>query len=297
MEEHQIINNYRVIKKLGESKVVEVFLCIKDSQRYTLKVQKVQEDEVGMCEASQDFIKEISALEKGRHPFVIDMIESFQWEDENHKFRWCIVLEYADGGDLIEKYCHQKIKVLEKQALTSITQIILALEHLSKFGIKTFDVNPQSLVLVSENLGESVKIGNLYIKIEDQSECCSKKSVYSSLYLAPENLLKGDSPLQSVWSLGVILYELLTGGEHPYENTSDSSNYLSRLSRLTLKSNPLINAALMDLLRLMLEKDASKRITISELLNQPLIAKQIDEYITEMTFGKQITEIITRQTG
>ncbi|TNV80548.1 hypothetical protein FGO68_gene12773 [Halteria grandinella] len=297
MNAPQMINNYKVIKKLGEGKLVDVFLCFKDEEKSVLKVQKQLKSEIKMCDSTYAFIEEISAHKKARHPFIIEMIESFLWEDENHNFRWCIVLEYADGGDLYEKYYHPKRRIQEKQALNWIAQIALALDHLQKVGIKTYDIKPQNIVIVGEKSGGMAKIGDLrYIK-EDYFGRSNVTHTNSSLYFPPEKQQNRDSPNLDIWSLGILFYELLTGGEHPFEIQPNSMDYLSRLPRLELRQNQLVRDNFKDLIKLMIEKDISKRLSVSQLLDQPLIVRKIDGFIFEMMFGEQITDIIIQQTG
>ncbi|TNV79850.1 hypothetical protein FGO68_gene4227 [Halteria grandinella] len=290
-----MIQNYRVIMKIGEGKTVDVYLAIKDNKCVAIKVQKMLEDEIKMCYLSQAFIEEISALEKARHPFIIGLIESFLWEDENHNFRWCIVLENADGGDLYEKYWSPKRKVSEKQALNWAAQIILALHHLHMQGIKIYEIKPQNIVIVGENLGGIAKIGDLRHIKEDYFGRSNTKLASTSLYFAPEILQKRDSPLMDVWSLGILMYELLTGGEHPFEDNLNGKNYLTRLPRLDYRQNPSISPQFKELIQLMLEKDASKRISIEQLMKDPFIKRKIDVYIDEMIFGEQITAVLSGQ--
>lgn len=77
-----------------------------------------------------------------------------------------------------------------------------------------------------------------------------------------------------LWSIGIIWYELLTGGEHPFE-TEFNGGYLSRLPRLDYRQNPLISQEMKGLLKLLLEKKPSDRLSINELLCHKLVKEKI----------------------
>ncbi|TNV72658.1 hypothetical protein FGO68_gene16753 [Halteria grandinella] len=287
LEQQLVINNYRTIKKLGEGKQVTHYLAIDElHHRFcTLKLQKSSNDLVKFCKSSQAFVEEISALTKAKHPFVVEMIESFLWEDENKKMIWCIVLEHADGGNLYDNYIQKKEKVNEKIALNWLAQISLAFAHLSSVGLSNFNLLPHSIYLIGEKQRGTVKIGSLgYLKEE-------KAMIILEKYLAPEQLDGQNLQKKFLWSLGIIWYELLTGGEHPFD-VEFNEGYLQRLPRLDFRQNPSISQEMKALLQLQLEKKSSERISINELLCHKTVKEKIVCFIEHCLFNEQDIDVL-----
>lgn len=100
---YSVINNYRIIKLLGEGSFGSVFLVedMLTNQRFTMKKQKDMGDEEKQYYANKDIKEEIKFLQTNDHPFIIKQIESFpEPGKEGRDARQCIILEHADGGSL-----------------------------------------------------------------------------------------------------------------------------------------------------------------------------------------------------
>ncbi|TNV80405.1 hypothetical protein FGO68_gene11492 [Halteria grandinella] len=291
LEQQLAIKHYRTIMKQGEGKQVTVYLAFDESRRSlcTIKLQKIIENEVKRCKSNQAFIKEISALIKAKHPFVIEMFDSFLWEDENKKLRWCIVLEHADGGNLYDNFIQKREKVSEKIVLNWLAQISLALSHLSTAGLINFDLSSRNIFLFGEKLRGTVKIGSLGYLKEDTAIASPER------YLAPEQLEGSSIQKLFLWSIGIILYELMTGGDHPFE-TEFNGGYLSKLPRLDYRQNPAISQDLNSLLKLLLEKKPSDRISINDLLCHKLVKEKIVCFIEHCFVNEQDIDVIISQT-
>ncbi|TNV80398.1 hypothetical protein FGO68_gene16937 [Halteria grandinella] len=291
LQQQLVIKQYRTIKKIRVGNFVTVYLAFDEIRHRvcTIKLQKTLNDEYRMCKSNQAFVEEISALTKAKHPFVIDMIESFLWEDENNKMRWCIVLEHADGGNLYDNYIQKKEKVNEKIALNWLAQISLALAHLCTAGLTNFDLSPRNIFLFYEKMSGTVKISG-YGYLEEDNEIENPER-----YLAPEQIEGKNLQMKQTWAIGIIWYELLTGGEHPFE-TEFNGGYMSRLPRLDFRQNHAMSQVMKALLKLLLLKKPIERISINELLCHRLVKEKIVCFIEHCFVNEQDIEVLISQT-
>tara|TARA_B110000211_G_scaffold233397_1_gene299507 strand:+ start:242 stop:1339 length:1098 start_codon:yes stop_codon:yes gene_type:complete len=119
------------------------------------------------------------------------------------------VLEYCNGGDL-SYYIEQGITTFDTKYFY---EILDALEYLFKNDILHRDIKPQN-ILINNN---SIKISDFgFAKSFEKNELITT-FCGSPLYMAPEIILNREYTYMSdIWSLGVVLYELLVK-EHPYK--------------------------------------------------------------------------------
>ncbi|TNV80121.1 hypothetical protein FGO68_gene4934 [Halteria grandinella] len=267
IEQQLVIKHYRTIKKLAEGKLATVHLAFDESHHRlcSVKLQKIIDNEVKRCKSNQAFIKEISALKKAKHPFIIELIDSFYWEPQNQPSRWVLVLEHADGGTLYDTFIKPCKPPPDKHSLAWFAQLSLALAHLNSLSINKVNLNPYCIVIVGEKTGGVAKIGEMgYVT----SDCIDKegKLVSASRYYAPEQFNEEGVTKKNNWALGIVFYELLTGGQHPFESSFNEISYLTRLPKLEFRQNSMISKDMKDLFKLLLEKNPLQRICIQDLL-------------------------------
>jgi serine/threonine protein kinase len=98
-----IINDYRILDKLGEGAYGSAFLAehTKTNKKYAIKIpREPDEQEFIFKEAiNKETDMEIQVLSKVKHPFIISMVDWFPLPDDRHE-RKCIVMEFAEGNNL-----------------------------------------------------------------------------------------------------------------------------------------------------------------------------------------------------
>ncbi|TNV80463.1 hypothetical protein FGO68_gene16595 [Halteria grandinella] len=257
LEQQLTIKQYRAIKKIGQGALVTVYLAFDQTNHRlcTIKLQKIDHNEVKKCKSNQAFINEISALKRAKHPFIIELLDSFYWEYQTQVFLWVIVLEHADGGDLYDSFIKISAPATEKQAITWLAEVSLALAHLNNLNLFQLDLNPQSIVIIGEKMGGLAKIGEMGF-IPTDSFDNDGKVVSASRYYAPEQLNEVAHTKKNCWSLGIVFYELLTGGQQPFEIYFNSNIYLTRLPRLELRQSSLVANETKELLKITASKIA-----------------------------------------
>lgn len=151
---------------------------------------------------------EIKLLKDLKHPFIISYKGSFI-----DKFRFlCIVMDYADGGDLYKQITQQKKQgslFSEDQIMEWFVQICLAIKYIHDKKILHRDLKTQNIFLTKSN---HIKLGDFGIARVLQNTCdCAQTQIGTPFYISPE-ICNSEAYNQKsdIWSLGCVLYELAT---------------------------------------------------------------------------------------
>ena len=176
-------------------------------------------------------------------------------------FNFYFIMEYVSCGtlfDLIKKH-----SFLEEKTFQPIfAQIILALDYLhSKQNIGHMDLKPQNVLLDEDN---NIRLSDFGLSKKFTEESIPNPKQGTLHYFAPERLSsKTITKAVDIWSLGVILYYALVGC-HPF----DGSNKNSIIKKI-LNTEPdypiFLRKDIINLLRGMLTKDPSARMTIEDI--------------------------------
>lgn len=183
-------------------------VCARDANM--LRVVKVvsllgpEADEDG--KRASEALREAEVLKALAHPNIIGYDDAFMVEAN-----LCIVMEYADGGDLAAAIARRREagrKYHEREAMAIFAQLALALRHVHEQRIMHRDVKSQNIFLTSSGV---VKLGDFGIaKMLATSEFCAATQIGTPHCVPPE--LCENYPYDfkaDVWGLGVVLYELL----------------------------------------------------------------------------------------
>jgi NIMA (never in mitosis gene a)-related kinase len=124
------------------------------------------------------------------------------------KGKLCIIMDFADGGDLQQKCKDQRGKPFaEAQILDWFTQICLGMKHIHDRKIIHRDLKGQNVFLTKKGI---VQIGDLGIaKVLSGTLAKARTQVGTPYYLSPEIVQSQPYTLSTdVWSMGVMLYEM-----------------------------------------------------------------------------------------
>lgn len=177
-----------------------------------------------------NLVTEIEVLKKLKHPNIVELID-FQWDD-NYVY---LIMELCGAGDL-SKYLRSRPekRVSEKQTREFTRQLCDALEFMSSKNIGHMDLKPHNILLtyamrstgllkasggaaalgVGSRLEPRLKIADFgFAKHMDRKGLVEDDTLRGSyLYMAPEVFNKREYTEKcDIWSLGVIIYECLTG--------------------------------------------------------------------------------------
>jgi calcium-dependent protein kinase len=198
---------------LGQGAFGEVRKCINRHTKVIRAVKLIKKESMNK-EEEESFKHEITILKKLDHPNILKLYEVF--EDEK---RYYLVTELCKGGELFDEIV-TKVCFSEKEAAAIIQQILQAVAYCHDLGIVHRDLKPEN-VLIDKELNNTLKIIDFGTStIYDKSSGPLKTTHGTSYYIAPEVLNKRYDDRCDVWSIGVILYILLSG-KPPFDGDND----------------------------------------------------------------------------
>lgn len=187
-----------------------------------------------------------------------------------------IVMEYIDGITLKE-YIEQQKDIRWKEAVHFAQQILRALQHAHDKGIVHRDIKPQNIMLLQDGTIKVTDFGIArFSRIENRTLAMGEKAIGSVHYISPEQA-RGQvtDEKADIYSLGVMLYEMLTG-TLPFDSDSPVSIAIMQLQsepRRPRELNDTIPEGLEEIIMRAMQKDPEKRYqSAAEML------KDIDEF-------------------
>ncbi|KAM9651783.1 ribosomal protein S6 kinase alpha-5 isoform X2 [Harpia harpyja] len=257
------IENFELLKVLGTGAYGKVFLVRKVSghdagKLYAMKVLK-KATIVQKAKTTEHTRTERQVLEHIRQsPFLVTLHYAFQTDTKLH-----LILDYINGGELFTHLSHRE-RFSESEVQIYIGEIVLALEHLHKLGIIYRDIKLENILLDSDGHVVLTDFGLSKEFLTDENE-----RAYSFCgtieYMAPDIVRGGDTGHDKAvdwWSVGVLMYELLTGAS-PF-TVDGEKNSQAEISRRILKSEPPypqeMSALSKDIIQRLLMKDPKKRL-------------------------------------
>ncbi|XP_059000235.1 serine/threonine-protein kinase Nek3 isoform X3 [Mustela lutreola] len=250
------MDGYVVLRVIGEGSFGRALLVQQESSNQLFAMKEIRLPK--SLSGTQNSRKEAVLLAKMKHPNIVAFQESF--EAEGHLY---IVMEFCDGGDLMQKIKHQKGKLFpEDMILNWFTQMCLGVNHIHKKRVLHRDIKSKNIFLTQNG---KVKLGDF----------------------GSARLLSND-----IWSLGCILYELCTL-KHPFQANSWKSLIL-KICQGSLSPLPSqYSCELQLLIKQMFKRNPSHRPSATTLLSSGSLARLVrkclpPEIITE--YGNQILE-------
>jgi serine/threonine-protein kinase len=211
---NQTILHYEIIEKLGSGGMGEVYKArdIKLDRLVALKFLPAHLS--ADPHARRRFIQEAKATSALDHPNICTIYEI----EETSEGQTFIVMAYCEGETLSDKIERGPLKIAT--AVDIAIQIAQGLAKAHTSGIIHRDIKPANIIISPEGIVKIVDFG--LAKLAGNVRLTSTGTTMgTAAYVAPEQL-RGDEVDQRVdiWSLGVVLYEMLTGrlpflGEYP----------------------------------------------------------------------------------
>ncbi|XP_010272147.1 PREDICTED: serine/threonine-protein kinase AtPK2/AtPK19-like isoform X1 [Nelumbo nucifera] len=198
-----------------------------------------------------DYMKgERDILTKVVHPFIVQLRYSFQTKSKLY-----LILDFINGGHLFFHLYRQGI-FSEDQARIYTAEIVSAVSHLHKNGIVHRDLKPENILMDADGHVMLTDFG-LAKEIEESSR--SNSMCGTTEYMAPEILSsKGHNKDADWWSIGILLYEMLTG-QPPFTH-ANRQKLQQRIIREKVKLPPFLSSEAHSLLKGLLQKEPSKRL-------------------------------------
>ncbi|NXX82237.1 BRSK2 kinase, partial [Urocolius indicus] len=200
--------------------------------------------------------REIAILKLIEHPHVLKLHDVY----ENKKYLY-LVLEHVSGGELFD-YLVKKGRLTPKEARKFFRQIISALDFCHSHSICHRDLKPENLLLDEKNNIRIADFGMASLQVGDSLLETSCGSLLNLCVIAVQGE-KYDGRKADVWSCGVILFALLVGAL-PFDD-DNLRQLLEKVKRGVFHMPHFIPPDCQNLLRGMIEVDASKRLTLEHI--------------------------------
>ncbi len=199
-------------------------------------------------------------------------------------------MDYADGGDLYAKIAQYKKMgkmFSEEQVLEWFLQICLALKHIHSRRILHRDLKTQNIFLTSKG---DVKIGDFGIaRVLQHTYDCVQTAIGTPYYLSPEICQeKPYNQKSDIWSMGCILYEMLTL-RHAFDANSMKGLVLKILKGTYPPISTMYSEDVRGLVGELLTKDPAKRPSIRQILEKPFLKPKITGLIAKTVAKYELT--------
>nr|XP_027194566.1 serine/threonine-protein kinase BRSK2-like [Dermatophagoides pteronyssinus] len=258
---YQYVGPYRLEKTLGKGQTGLVKLGVHCVTGKKVAIKIVNREKLSES-VLQKVEREIAIMKLIEHPHVLHLYDVY----ENKKYLY-LMLEHVSGGELFD-YLVKKGRLTPKEARRFFRQIISALDFCHSHLICHRDLKPENLLLDEKNNIKIADFGMASLQIDGSM---LETSCGSPHYASPE-IIRGekyDGRQADVWSVGVILYALLVGAL-PFDD-DNLRQLLEKVKRGTFHIPHFVPPECQDLLRRMIEVDANKRITLSEVIRHPWV--------------------------
>uniref|UniRef100_A0A8C7VAH3 Ribosomal protein S6 kinase n=1 Tax=Oncorhynchus mykiss TaxID=8022 RepID=A0A8C7VAH3_ONCMY len=263
----QFSDAYDVKEDIGVGSYSICKRCVQksNSMDYAVKI---------ISKAKRDTTEEVEILLRyGQHPNIITLKDVF--DDGRSVY---LVTELMKGGELLDKILRQKF-FSEREASAVLHTITKTVEYLHAQGVVHRDLKPSNILYVDESGNpESIRICDFGFAKQLRAENgLLMTPCYTANFVAPEVLKKqGYDAACDIWSLGVLLYTMLTGFT-PFANGPEDTpeEILARIGSgkfsLTGGYWNSVSAEAKDLVSKMLHVDPHQRLTAAQVLRHPWI--------------------------
>ena len=253
------IGRYQVARELGRGGIGVVYLAqdpfIDRPVAIKTTLASPSRDPQKLEQFQQIFFNEARAAGKLMHPHIVSVYDATVEND-----MYYLVMEYVDGQTL-KAYCQEKT-LLPLEMLVKISfQCAKALGYAHQNGVIHRDIKPGNIIISTKG---DAKISDFGIAtIEGTSSFIQPGSLSGSVhYMSPEQLRNEPmTPQADIFSLGVVMYELLTGIK-PFEADTDIATLFkigNENPKSLKKHHRNIPEALEHIVERALEKDLTKR--------------------------------------
>lgn len=198
-------DRYEILEVIGEGGMAIVYRALDHRLNRDVAVKIMRDEMAADEEFRRRFCTESHAVAMLSHPNIVAVYDVSH--NDNVEY---IVMELVDGITL-KQYIERKGVVAWKEVVHFTKQISKALAHAHERGIIHRDIKPQNIMLLRDG---TIKVGDFGIAaLENEVYENNGEAIGSIHYIAPEQA-RGECPdaRSDIYSLGVMMYEMLTGG-------------------------------------------------------------------------------------
>ena len=266
-----IRKNYEFISMLGNGSFGKVRLYRDKNYKELLFAIKTLKKE-GITSYHFSLLKqEVDILSNMDHPNIVKYFGIFEDDYFIH-----IVMEYLKGQDLSKIISLKNYTDFnENQMGQIIHQLLKALSFIHSKNIIHRDIKPENILFSDKRNIFSLKLIDFGLATFQEQE---KKTAGTPMYMSPEMVDGKGTYVSDIWSVGVVVYQMVTG-KLPFDGGENDENQIlyehiknDEYNKDTL-NNVECSDDVKDFIDKALQKDIKKRMTVQEALNHPWIKK------------------------
>ncbi len=201
------IGKYEIIREIGKGATSVVYEAIDPFVNRHVAMKVVFKEALGDKEHGRRyhklFVTEASLAGKLSHPHIVSIYDAVADEEASY-----IVMEYVDGTTL-EQYSRPENLLPIGEVIEIVFKCTKALDYAARHGVIHRDIKPANIMLSG---GKDIKITDFGAAQTSATETTQITGIGSPAYMSPEQIKEQTLTNQTdIFSLGVVLYQLLTG--------------------------------------------------------------------------------------
>jgi len=283
------IAHYKILEKLGEGGMGEVYLAEDTKLKRKVAIKLLPTHLTNDKESRERFKREAQATAALNHPNIITIHEIGKFDEQVY-----ISMEYVEGKTLSELLIEND-KLSIENCVNIATQICEGLEKAHQTGVVHRDIKPTNIIIDNNDRVKILDFG--LAKLKGVSQLTKETSTIGTThYMSPEQA-RGENvdARTDLWSLGVVLYEMLAG-YLPFSGDYEQAVLYSILNEdpKPIKNLPeIISVEMNQFVKKLLNKDLNERYQNSIEIKNDLtsIENKLKIKKTKIKNGKQSLSI------
>jgi serine/threonine-protein kinase len=208
-----LLNRYRVDEFIGHGGMADVYKVYDSKRAVTLAIKVLRPDLAGDASLFRRFSQEAELLEALNHPHIVRLYEWHRADDLVF-----IVMDYVDGSNLREVIKDRGRPFSAAEIVQYLQPVCTALHFAHQKSVFHCDIKPSNILIGRD--------GRVYVSDFGVARIArGAGSLGTPTHMAPEQFEGGTVDARTdIYALGVMLYELATGGNRPFKGDSQGSS-------------------------------------------------------------------------
>ena len=252
------ISHYRILEKIGEGGMGIVYLAEDTKLDRKVALKFLPKEFTKDKDSRERFEREAKAAAALNHTNIVTIYEINEFEGQTY-----IAMEYVEGQTLKDIICKGEVTspLQLNQIINITTQICEGLKCAHDAGIVHRDIKPQNIIIDKDGKVKILDFG--LAKLKGVTQLTKESSTLGTVhYISPEQAKGMEVDHKTdIWSLGVVLYEMVTG-QVPFRGDYDQAviySILNEETELIKEISESFPATLIKLIEKSLQKDISLR--------------------------------------
>ncbi|CAN1226849.1 Calcium-dependent protein kinase 17 [Linum grandiflorum] len=259
---------YSIGKELGRGQFGVTHLCTQKANGQQYACKTIAKRKLVNKEDLEDVRREVQIMHHlTGQPNIVELKGAYEDKHSVH-----LVMELCAGGELFDRII-AKGHYTERAAASLLRTIVEIVHTCHSMGVIHRDLKPENFLLLNKDESSPLKATDFGLSVFYKPGEVFKDIVGSAYYIAPEVLKRKYGPEADIWSIGVMLYILLSGVP-PFWAESEHGIFNAILrGQVDFQTDPwpAISPQAKDLVRKMLNSDPKQRVSASQVLNHPWI--------------------------